>query len=72
MFMMIAFLFVYFALLTRMKHLVELNREYNKVVQMPVSQVFVKNDTQKNVKQEIIDQLQGNYKMDYIHLFERV
>jgi hypothetical protein len=72
MFMMIAFLFVYFALLTRMKHLVEVNRKYNKVVQMTVSQVFVKNDTQKNVKQEIIDQLQGNYKMDYIHLFERV
>jgi uncharacterized alpha/beta hydrolase family protein len=72
MLMMIAFLFVYFALLTRMKHLVEVNRKYNKVVQMPVSQVFVKNDTQKNVKQEIIDQLQSNYKIDYIHLIERI
>ena len=67
MFMLIAFLFVYFALLTRMKQVVELNRKYNKVVQ--------KSDSEKNddfLKKDIIDQLQGNYQMDYIHLFERV
>jgi len=65
--MLIAFLFVYFALLTRMKQVVELNRKYNKVVQ--------KSDSEKNddfLKKDIIDQLQGNYQMDYIHLFERV
>jgi hypothetical protein len=67
MFMLIAFLFVYFALLTRMKQVVELNRKYNKVVQ--------KSDSEKNddfLKKDIIDQLQGNYQMEYIHLFERV
>ena len=65
--MLIAFLFVYFALLTRMKQVVELNRKYNKVVQ--------KSDSEKNddfLKKDIIDQLQGNYQMEYIHLFERV
>ena len=72
MYMMIAFLFVYFALLTRMKHVVELNRKYNKAVQTPVSHISINNDIQKDIKEEITDQLLGDYNMDYIHLFERV
>ena len=66
MFMIIAFLVVYFALLARMKHVVDLNRKYNKAVQMPASH------NNSAVKEEITDQLLGNYNMDYIHLFERV
>jgi hypothetical protein len=66
MLMIIAFLVVYFALLTRMKQVVELNRKYHKALQMPVSQ------NSNIVEEEIIDQLFDDYKMHYIHLFERV
>jgi hypothetical protein len=72
MFMMIVFLVVYFALLSRMKHVVDLKKKYNKALQMPVSQKSINNDIQKDIKQEITDQLLGDYNMDYIHLFERV
>lgn len=67
MFMLIAFLFVYFALLTRMKQVVELNRKYNKAVQKSDSE-----NTNNVLKKDIIDQLQGDYRIDYIHLVERV
>jgi len=61
MFMIIVFLVLYFAFLSHMKGQIEVRIEYG---------IKQKNAIQKDI--EVIDQLQSDYQLDYIHLFERV
>jgi hypothetical protein len=65
MLMIIAFLVVYFALLNRMKQIVEINREYHKAIQK-------NNNHKNNIQQQAIDEVQWNYQSDYIYLFDHV
>jgi len=59
--MIIVFLVLYFAFLSHMKSQIEVRIEYG---------IKQNNDIQKDI--EVIDQLQSDYQLDYIHLFERV
>jgi len=69
MLMIFAFLFVYFALLYRIKNLVKTNKEYYKLIEKINND---NNDLQPNLKQQAIDELQITLKTDYIHLFDNI
>jgi hypothetical protein len=60
---------MYFTLLNRIKHLVETNKEYHKLIEKNNNH---KNDIQSNIKQQAIYELQCALKTDYIHLFDNI